>query len=92
MIYSDVLILFLNYLRTSEGKTFVLLRLREDVIGIQISAEPDKNNYGKQYKARPVFHCCKKGKQKNPEYGIVKDKNYSIEWIGESLFNRYLAS
>jgi hypothetical protein len=58
---SLVLVLFFNGLRTSEGKTFVLLRLREDIISIQVSAEPDQNNDGKQYKSRAVVHGRKKG-------------------------------
>jgi hypothetical protein len=75
-----------NHLWTSEGKTFELLRLLDDVVRIQISSEPDKNNYGKQYKSRPIFHGRKEGQQKNPKGDIIgyPDQN---KWMCERLFD-----
>jgi hypothetical protein len=46
----------------SERKTFGLLHL-EDVVQIQVSTEPDSNNYGKEYKARTVVDYPNTGKQ-----------------------------
>jgi hypothetical protein len=76
-----------RYLWNSEGKAFVLLRREiEDVVRIQINAEPYKYNCGKQYKARTVFHCRKKGKQKNPKDGIISYSNKG-EWVSVPLFD-----
>jgi hypothetical protein len=80
-------ILSFNHLWNSEGKTFVLLRREiEDVVRIQINAEPYKNNYGKQYEARTVFHCREKGQQKNPKDGIISQPNQG-EWVSAPLFD-----
>ena len=71
----------------SEGKTFVLCwRELKDVVRIQISTKPYKNNDGKRYKACTVFHCGKKGKQKNPEDGIISISN-KPEWVSERLID-----
>jgi hypothetical protein len=78
--------LFFNDLWTSEGKTFELLRLLDDVVCIQIRAEPDKNNCGKQYKSRTVFHCRKKGQQKNPKGNVISYPNKG-EWVRAPLFD-----
>lgn len=59
----------------SEGKPFELLRLLEDMVGIQIRAEPHENNYRKHDKARTVFHSRKEGNQENPEGGVISDPN-----------------
>jgi len=80
------LVLAFNYLRTAEGKTFKLLWLRENVVCIQISGEPYKNNDSKQNKARTVFHCRKKGKQKNPEDNIISYPNQD-ERVSVPLFD-----
>jgi tetratricopeptide (TPR) repeat protein len=48
-LISLVLVLFFNGSWTAEGKTLKLLRLLDDVVCIQIRAEPYKNNDGKQY-------------------------------------------
>jgi hypothetical protein len=84
LIYFDWIIF--RYSWASEGKTFELLRLLEDVVRIQISPEPYKNNYGKQYKARTVFHCRKKGQQKNPEDNIIDYPNKG-EGVSAPLFD-----
>jgi hypothetical protein len=56
------------------------------VVSIQISTKPYKNNHGKRYKARTVFHCRKKGKQKNPKGSIISLPNQG-EWVSELLFD-----
>jgi hypothetical protein len=81
-----VSVLSLNYSWNSEGKTFVLLRLLEDVVRIQIKTEPYKNNHGKRNKADTVVDCRKKGKQKNPEGSIVSRPNKG-EWVSAPLFD-----
>jgi hypothetical protein len=71
----------------SEGKSFVPFRQElENVIRIQIYHQPHKNNYGKRDKARAVFHCCEKGKQKYPEDGIISFPDQG-EWVSEPLFD-----
>lgn len=74
------------FLWTSKGKTFEVLRLLDDMVRVQISPQPDKNNYGKYDKARTVFYCCKKGKQKNPEDNIISYPNKS-KGVTVPLFN-----
>jgi len=68
-----------------------LLRLGEDMIGVQISAEPDKDNDRKQDKARPVFHGCKKGQQKNPKDNVISYPDQG-EGMRTSLFDRLIVS
>jgi hypothetical protein len=76
----------------SEGITFILLwREFEDVVRIQISNEPNKNNDGKHDKARTVFHCRKKGEQKNPEDSIISFPDQG-EWVSERLFDETVVS
>jgi hypothetical protein len=75
-----------NYSWKSEGKTFELLRL-EDVVRIQISNEPNKNNCGKGYKARTVFDWCKEGEQKKEEGSIKSPKSHPGESATERLFH-----
>jgi hypothetical protein len=76
-----------NYSWNTEGKAFELRRLElEDVVRIQIQSEPYKNNDGKRYKARTVFHCRKKGKQKNPKGSIIGLSDQG-EWVSEPLLD-----
>jgi len=76
----------------SEGKTFVLLRREnKDVVRIQICKKPYKNNDGKRYKACTVFHCCEKGKQKNPEDDIISHPDKG-EWVRTPLFDWIIVS
>jgi len=76
----------INDLWAAEGKTFKLLRLRENVVGIQISAKPDKNNDGKQDKGRAIVHSRKKGQQKNPKGNIISCPDQG-EGMHASLFD-----
>lgn len=55
-----VTVLSFNHSRT-EGETFVLLRLFDDLVCIQIETEPYDYNPGKRYKARTIVDDCKKG-------------------------------
>jgi hypothetical protein len=75
-----------NYSWKTEGKTFELLRLLEDVVGIQIEQQPYKNNYGKHDKALTVFHAREKGKQKNPKDSIISYPD-EREWVSTPLFD-----
>jgi hypothetical protein len=75
-----------NYLWNSEGKPSELLRL-EHVVRIQISNEPNKNNYGKRYKACTVFDWRKKGEQKKKKHSIKSPKSHPSESVTEHLFH-----
>jgi len=55
------------------------------VVGIQVSAQPDKNNNGKQDKGRAIVHGRKKGQQKNPK-GKVISRSDQGEGMQASLF------
>jgi hypothetical protein len=79
-------VLFFNNSWNSEGETFELLRL-DDVVRIQISTEPDKNNYGKRYKARAVFDWRKKWEQKKEKGSIKSPKSHPSESVIERLFH-----
>lgn len=80
-------VLIFTHSWNSEGKSFVLLRCEfKDVIGIQISNKPYKDDDSKGNKARTVFHGCKKWKQKNPEDNIIGIPN-KPEWVNERLLN-----
>jgi len=70
----------------SEGKIFVLLRLLEDVICIQIENEPDRNDHSEHYKARTVLHGRKEGKQKNPKDNVVSRSDQG-KWVSAPLFD-----
>jgi hypothetical protein len=75
----------------SEGKTFELFGLLEDVVRIQIGAEPHQNNYRKYDKARAVFHCRKEGNQEYPEGRIISNPNNG-DWERIHLFDGYVVS
>jgi hypothetical protein len=79
-------VLSLSYSWNSEGKSFELF-WREDVVRVQISAEPGKNNYGQRYKARTIFDWCKKGEQKNKKDSIKSPKCHPSELATERLFH-----
>jgi hypothetical protein len=81
-----VTVLSFNYSRNSEGITFELLR-RKEVVRIQISTEPNKNNYGQRYKARTVFDWRKKGQQKQEKGSIKSPKSHPGESVTECLFH-----
>lgn len=70
----------------SEGKTFILLRLLEDMVGIQIQQQPYSNNGGKHDKSGTVFHAREKGQQKNPKDDIVSHPNKG-EWVSVPLLD-----
>jgi hypothetical protein len=70
----------------SEGITFILLQREIEEVRIQIGTESNKNHYGKHYKARAVVDYRKKGKQENPEDGIISLPNKG-EWVSEPLFD-----
>jgi len=70
----------------SEGKLFKLRRLSDNVVGVQIRAEPDNDNDGEQNKPRTVSHCRKKGQQKNPEGDVIGDPDQG-QRMGVSLFD-----
>ena len=71
---------------TPEGKTFKLFRLFDHMVGIQISAKPDKNDDGKQNKSRTVIHCSKEWKQKNPKGNVIRNPDES-KGVRVSLFD-----
>jgi hypothetical protein len=79
-------VLWFNYSWNSKRETFVLLRLREDVVRIQIKTEPYEYGHGKQHKARTVFHCREKGEQKYPKGDVISHPDKG-EWVTAPLFN-----
>jgi hypothetical protein len=76
-----------DYSWNAEGKTFVLPRRElENVVRIQISPEPYKDNYSKRDKARTVVNYRKKGKQENPKDNVISHPNKG-EWVSVPLFD-----
>ena len=55
------------------------------MVGVQVSAQPDKNNDSKQDKGRAIVYRRKKGQQKNPK-GKVISRSDQGEGMQASLF------
>ncbi len=69
-----------------------LLRFElQDVVRVQISAKPYQNNCREGDEAGTVLYDRKKGKQKNPEGGIIGHPDQG-EWVSGRLFDGNVVS
>jgi len=58
----------------------------EEVIRIKIERQSNKNDDGKDDKARAVGHRRKKGQQEHPEGNVISLSNQG-KWMRECLFD-----
>jgi hypothetical protein len=56
------------------------------VVGIQVEAEPYKDDHGKHDKSRAVFHCREKGQQKSPKGKVISRPDQG-ERVSAALFD-----
>jgi hypothetical protein len=64
----------------------LLRRELEDIVGIEIDAQPYQNDHSECDIACTIFDGREEGKQKDPEGGIIGFPNEG-EGVGEPLFD-----